>query len=154
MPQQLKECEITVREMSSDDFTAIAALSAELGYPVAMRELEERFEAIAGSGNCRLLIAQAQEKVIGWCHVYGVRLLESEGYAELGALVVDQGWRRLGVGRALIRNAELWASSNGFTRLRAYSGSHRKAAHNFYRSVGYDQQAPSMFQMTLDGPKD
>lgn len=148
-PQQLKESKIFVREMNPSDFAAIGSLSMQLGYPVTRSELVARFDAIESSRERRLLVADVQEDVVGWCHVYGVRLLESEGYAELGALVVDENSRRQGVGRALIRGAEVWASSIGFSRLRAYSGNHREIAHDFYRSVGYEQQTPAMFQVTL-----
>ncbi|MGJ8724329.1 MAG: GNAT family N-acetyltransferase [Roseibacillus sp.] len=135
--------------MNPCDFVRVGVLSEQLGYPVSRVEFVDRFNGIKGSSDSGLFVAQAEGGVVGWCHVYGVRLLESEGYAELGALVVDKSWRRRGVGRVLIRGAEVWASSIGFKRLRAYSGRHRKMAHDFYRSVGYEQQAPAMFQVDL-----
>ena len=149
MIERKTDHQICVREMRPEDFAMIATLSAELGYPVSKIDIVDRFEAIGGSRDHRLTTAHAQGEAVGWCHAYCVRILESEGYAELGGLVVNESWRRQSVGRALVADAETWARSRGFTRLRAYSGAHREHAHEFYRSLGYDQRAPSMFQRNL-----
>ncbi|MEO0476496.1 MAG: GNAT family N-acetyltransferase, partial [Planctomycetota bacterium] len=93
--------------------------------------------------------AESQDRVVGWCHVLCIRLLESEGYAELGGLVVDQYFRRCGIGQALVQDAERWAIARGIGRLRAYSGNHRNAAHQFYLQIGYVQRETSVFQKHL-----
>ena len=145
----MTEHKILVREMMAEDSEAVAALSAELGYPVSKSDLITRFDSIVKSSDNLLIVAEALDEVVGWCHVFCVRLLESDGYAELGGIVVNTDWRRRGAGRLLVSDAESWALSRGFTRLRAHSGSHREGAHHFYLSLGYDQLAPTVFQKVI-----
>ena len=88
--------------------------------------------------NHSLFIAACETGVVGWLHVYGVRLLETDGYAEVGGVVVDASVRRQGIGRLLVRQAEAWAAAHGFQELRLRSGLHRREAHAFYTKLGYE----------------
>ncbi len=132
------------------DLEAVSALCDELGYPTPVNTLQTRLAAIAAQGAGHgLFVAQDKGQVVGWVHIYGVRLLDSPGYAELGGLVVSQKARRGGWGRALVEAAQQWALQEGFGRLRLYSGPQRLDAHRFYRRLGFEEKHPHMFQLHL-----
>jgi len=135
--------------MLSEDLSEVEILSLQLGYPVSPPQLADRFNTILSSSDHLLIVAEAEGVLVGWCHAFRVRLLETEGYAELGGLVVEERHRRRGIGDALLQEAEAWVKYQGASRLRAYSGEHREAAHQFYLSKGYDKNSTPMFQKTV-----
>ena len=96
-------------------------------------------------------VAELGGSVVGWIHVFGVRMLTSPCFfAEIGGLVVDAGARRQGVGRALVSQAEAWARAHGYSEVRLRSGLHRTEAHEFYRGIGYELAKTShMFRKAL-----
>lgn len=57
--------------------------------------------------------------------------------AELTELFVDHPFRRLGVGRALIRHIEQEARAGGATRLVLLTAWRNSEAHAFYHALGY-----------------
>jgi GNAT superfamily N-acetyltransferase len=130
---------ISIRWMNPDDLAAVTGLSAQLGYPATLDEIGKRFRRIRSEADHALLVAVSQEqKVVGWIHVHPVHTLESDSHAEIAALVVDEGVRRQGAGRALVAEAEKWAREQGFGRLRVRSNIVRNEAHRFYPGIGFE----------------
>lgn len=139
-----------VRKMLLSDAAWVAGLSAQLGYETQAVSLTRRFERLRQWRDSEVFVAAAGDEWVGWLHIYGVKLLETEGYAEIGGLVVQETMRRQGVGSALVRQAERWAQEVGYSELRLRSGVHRQDAHSFYRSIGYVQAKTSyMFRKEL-----
>jgi ribosomal protein S18 acetylase RimI-like enzyme len=64
-------------------------------------------------------------------------VLYDEPHAELTELYVEQAYRRLGVGRALVAHAERLAHEAGATRLILLTGFDNAEAQAFYRALGY-----------------
>lgn len=141
---------ICVRAMAASDVPTVAALSSQLGYRTTPVQVAQRFAVLNGDPEHGFFVAVQNGAVVGWLHVYGVRLLETDGYAELGGLVVDAAQRRRGLGRALVERAERWAVAGGYTELSLRSGLHRSEAHRFYVCIGYDLAKTShMFRKAL-----
>jgi GNAT superfamily N-acetyltransferase len=129
---------ITTRPMTQDDTEAVARLSAQLGYPSTPDQVSRRFQAIQAAPDSHVIIAiVASGSVVGWIHVFGNRLLESEPDAEIGGLVVDESVRGRGVGTALVAAAEAWARERGYPVVSVRSNVVRKEAHEFYQERGY-----------------
>lgn len=127
-----------VREMTRADAERVAALSGELGYPSTPAQIEARFRAIEGHTDAKVLVATGPDGlVVGWVHVFGLRLMESEGAAEVGGLVVDSRVRGHGIGRSLMAAAEGWALERGYTRMCVRSNTVRLETHKFYQRLGY-----------------
>lgn len=129
---------LRVREMQVSDAEAVAVLSEQLGYKVAAAKVAGRFATIRGRPDNGLFVAGSDTGILGWIHVYGVRLLETDGYAEIGGVVVSEASRKRGVGQQLVQRAEMWAKAHGYNEVRLRSGLHRKEAHTFYQKIGYE----------------
>ena len=134
-----------VRNMQVEDSEQVAILSDQLGYPANAVTIEERFHILSRLPENAMFVAEDEDGlIIGWAHVCGIHLLESEGYAEVGGLVTDCNFRRRGIGRALMQAVEEWSKANGFTNTRLRSGMHREEAHLFYTRIGYEAVKTSM----------
>jgi GNAT superfamily N-acetyltransferase len=124
--------------MTIEDVTAVARLATQLGYPSTAVQIERRFRALEESPDARVLVAEAPDgAVLGWIHVFGRRMLESDADAEIGGLVVDEAARGRGVGSALVTSAETWAKERGYDIVSVRSNVIRAEAHEFYKTRGY-----------------
>ena len=137
--------------MTTADAPAVALLSAQIGYPLEAAVVAERLASIFQEPAHGCFVAETEGAVAGWVHVFGVLMLASpQFFAEIGGLVVDQAARRQGVGRALVCQAEIWASERGFAEVRLRSGLQRTEAHEFYQSIGYELAKTShMFRKAI-----
>jgi GNAT superfamily N-acetyltransferase len=124
--------------MEAGDAGAVARLSGELGYPAAADDIATRLAGLAGRPGQALFVSEAPSgEILGWIHVSADATLTDGPTAEIRGLVVDARFRRQGIGRALVAEAERWAASRGYPRLRVRSRIVREDAHRFYRARGY-----------------
>ncbi|GAA5531399.1 GNAT family N-acetyltransferase [Herpetosiphon gulosus] len=133
---------MVIRPMTLADASAVAVLSGDLGYPTMTDAVYRRIHHLQERADNGLFIAEAHA-MVGWVHVYGVRLLETEGYAEIGGIVVAPSSRQQGIGTQLIRACEQWAAHHGYHEVRLRSGIQRTWAHAFYLRLGYAQSRAS-----------
>lgn len=140
---------VNIRPMQDSDIPDICYLSQELGYPVGSSILSKRFASLKSEQHM-IFVADYQGSVIGWIHIYRVLLLESDGYGEIGGLVVRALDRRKGIGSQLLSAAERWAADHGCQRVRLSSWIQQKdEAHLFYRAKGFEVRDSLVFQKTL-----
>jgi GNAT superfamily N-acetyltransferase len=136
--ESIERREGTIREAAPADAPALAALSGQLGYPVAAAEMEERLRALLGDPRHAVFVWQgADGQVLGWIHVFRSLYLEIPPMAEIGGLVIDEGARGRGIGAALVERVERWALEQGLARMRVRSRLERADAHRFYDRLGY-----------------
>ncbi|HEU5311863.1 MAG TPA: GNAT family N-acetyltransferase [Candidatus Eisenbacteria bacterium] len=129
---------IAVRPMTEADSDAVARLATQLGYPSTPDQVVRRYRSIGTSPESHVAVAvDGSGTVVGWIHVFGNRLLESEPDAEIGGLVVDEAVRGRGVGTALVAAAEAWARERGYPVVSVRSNVVRTATHEFYQERGY-----------------
>ena len=144
MPQARTTNRMIVRTAQRGDAAAVAALSAQLGYDEAVDEIRRCIEDIRAQGNGEVYVAVVPpDIVVGWVQVFGLLLVELPPLAEVGGIVVDSRYRRIGVGRSLLEAAEQWARQNGLATLRLRSNLQRDDAQAFYRRLGYAEIAAS-----------
>ena len=127
-----------IRRVSREDAAAVAALSAQLGYPVSTEAVAARLERLLARDDQLVLAALAGDgELAGWIHAADQDLLESERRCEILGLVVDGRRRRGGIGRRLVAEAERWATSRGLRQMSVRSNAARQESHPFYEAQGY-----------------
>lgn len=127
----------SIRAMRYEDASLVAQLLPHLGYSGTPDECQRRFNALSAWPDNAVFLAEMEERVVGLCQIHGVRLIASNGYAEVAALVVHTEYQRQGVGKELLRCAATWAKDLKYERLRLRSGIYREDAHRFYEAVGF-----------------
>lgn len=81
------------------------------------------------------LVAEVDDHVIGTAGL----LLREEGEADVISLAVHPGYRRRGIGSALVETIERRANDLGIRKLNLDVGSNAREAISFYRAVGFDR---------------
>jgi GNAT superfamily N-acetyltransferase len=128
-----------IRDAQAADAQAVARLLGELGYPVDAGTVAARLERLAIVGD-RVLVAEADGEVAGLAHLQVTPAIEYDRpVAKIGALVVDERYRRAGIGRALVQAAEAEARARNCEVLFLTTSERRDDAHSFYESLGLEQ---------------
>ncbi|PAB60432.1 GNAT family N-acetyltransferase [Anaeromicrobium sediminis] len=125
------------RDICEKDFKYISSLNEQLGYDLSESMVKERIKYILENTKDRIIVAEINNKVIGYIHGSPYELLYYDSVINIVGLVVDKNCRRLGVGKKLINEIELWARENNFKGIRLVSGWDRKGAHDFYEKCGF-----------------
>ncbi|MBE5949325.1 MAG: GNAT family N-acetyltransferase [Lachnospiraceae bacterium] len=131
---------MNIRKADKKDASAICKISCEdLGYECddefvlrRLIELDNRREIV--------FVAETDNIVVGYIHAEVYRTLYFDSMINILGLAVFADYRRRGVGKALLHQAEKWAKELGINKVRLNSGGSRKEAHEFYRAMGYDNE--------------
>ena len=128
----------TVRRAVLSDSGAIAHLVTELGYPTTPQQMTERLTGLLADESYVALVAESGAAVVGLAGGRTGLYFEKDGrYAHLLVLVVASEARGTGVGTALLRAFEAWASARDANAIVLTSSTHRKDAHAFYERRGF-----------------
>lgn len=131
-----------MRQATESDAGAVARLLAELGYECAPADAIERIRTVARDPRQVLIVADLHGEICGLVALdlmYFLPLGCNTG--RITALVVGEGYRQFGVGRALLREAEQHARARGAARIEVTTAGHRHEAHDFYRACGYAESS-------------
>jgi GNAT superfamily N-acetyltransferase len=131
---------ITVRPARRADLPRIRELlSALAGKPLTPKEAANRFALVAGNPEEEMVVACSGKEVVGLLTFRIRHNIESVShYGEVSAVVVDDAWRKKGVGRLLLERAERIARRRKCIGLWLVSGFGREEeAHQFYRRMGF-----------------
>ncbi|WP_207480382.1 GNAT family N-acetyltransferase [Arenibaculum pallidiluteum] len=131
--------------MTAADADAVADLLGQLGYPLAVAEVRERFLHLAQGDDQLLLVAKAGGRVTGFLHAFAMASLHAPPRAYVQSLTVDEAARGSGVGAALMEAAETWARARGLAACTLHSQLHREGAHRFYARLGYVEKKRSAY---------
>jgi GNAT superfamily N-acetyltransferase len=128
---------VSTRAARRSDAADIASLTAQLGYDVETPALDARLTSLLARADQRVVVAEAEGRVVGWLHAAIFEDIETDPYVVIAGLVVDRSHRRLGIGRTLIAECEEWAKGQQCSVVRLWSSAGRTAAHRFYERLGY-----------------
>ena len=144
---------VTIRPLAPADGAAISALLPDLGYDATAEQVVRRLAGLRAWPDQDAFVAVVDGAIVGLCHVQGVRLLVSEGYVEIQALVVSAACQGQGIGRRLVAHACEWAFARGYERVRLRSGVQREGAHAFYEHLGFEKaKASHAFELRRAAP--
>ena len=97
------------------------------------------FRQIAADPSQHLLVAEADGRIVGTVHLVVIphlsRSCKPSGLLE--SMVVDEAYRRKGVGAALLREVQRLAREAGCYKLALSSNLARRGAHRFYSRLGW-----------------
>lgn len=133
---------INVRDATSTDWTAIAALLDQLGYPPTPgTDLAERTAASNERGG--VVVAEIERCVAGFAsYDRWFAYADNLWVCRLSAVCVDSSFRGRGAGRALLDEVEARAHQTGCAVIELSSGkrTERTSAHGLYRTTGYEDR--------------
>jgi len=136
-----------IRRAALPDATAIASLAGQLGHPASIGDSENRLAAALETGNQVVFVACVDGQVIGFIHTIIANRIQSDPFAEIVGFVVDESYRRIGIGGQLLGAAEKWAKTGAVEMLRVRSRSDRKGSREFYQRQGF---FPNKKQIVFD----
>jgi GNAT superfamily N-acetyltransferase len=131
---------ITIRPAVPSDAPILCELLTQLGYPASEAEIPARLNAVATLPSAAAFVAMnGYGEVVGLVttHIFP-SIHDNEPVAWLTTLVVLEDARGAGIGSALVKHVEQWATRNGARRLSVTSGKQRKATHEFYEKRDYE----------------
>ncbi len=137
-PELMSSPQPTLRRVTASDAEAVAHLSEQLGYPMAVDVVRSRLANLALQPEHAIIVAELNGAVCGWVHAHVQRSLVSGERGAILGLVVAQERRRSGIGRLLMAEAERWARDRGVDELVLRSNVKRSESHAFYPALGYE----------------
>ena len=131
---------IIIRQAKIEDYKDICKICCDdLGYNCSEELVKERLEGL-DKNNERVLVAVYNSEVVGYLHAQIYKTLYFEELINFLGLAVSKEYRNKKVGTRLVNEIENWAKENGIKKVRVNSGFSRKEAHEFYRSLGYNNE--------------
>jgi GNAT superfamily N-acetyltransferase len=128
-----------IRPALASDAPILSELLTQLGYPCSPAEIPARLDAFGRFPQAVALVAtNGYGEVVGLITSHIVSSIhDNDPVAWLTTLVVLEDARGAGVGSALVKHIEEWASRNGAKRLSVTSAMHREETHAFYEKRDY-----------------
>lgn len=132
--------DIIIRQARIEDYKDICKICCDdLGYNCSEELVKERLKGL-DKNNERVLVAVYNGKVVGYLHAQIYKTLYFEELINFLGLAVSKEYRSKKVGTKLVNEIENWAKEKGINKVRVNSGFSRKEAHEFYRSLGYNNE--------------
>ena len=137
---------IRTREATGGDFAGLLRLLDQMDESMyrgrghaGEGDIRALYQGILADKDQRLLVAEDGGRIVGSAHVMVLRHLgrSLSRSAVVEGVVVDAGYRRKGVGAALMRAATEAAREAGCYKLALTSNVARPAAHRFYSRLGW-----------------
>jgi ribosomal protein S18 acetylase RimI-like enzyme len=126
-----------IRKWQELDLEELLRLNDQWGYVSTLRDLREQLKKIDACSTAEVFVAEVQGIVRGRIFVMEHLTMGSEPYVEIQGLVVDENFRQVGIGRALVEKAKEWGRERGFAMLRLRSNVNRREANLFYPAIGF-----------------
>jgi Acetyltransferases len=135
---------MNIRSTKIEDFEEVLSLFYQLwpNKKINKNELKKVFERGIASQFDEYISVEIEGRVIGFC-AYGImNNFWQEGYiGYIYTMIVDEKYRRKGIGKTLIEFACTKAKSFGCKKVELDSGFQREDAHLFYENNRFDKRA-------------
>jgi N-acetylglutamate synthase-like GNAT family acetyltransferase len=140
-----------VRAADIKDSEYITKLSNQLGYETTNEKIQKRLADISNNDDNCIFVIVDNENIIGWIHGFHSLRVESDSFIEIGGLVVDENYRRKGLGKMLIKKIIEWSHFKKSNKIKVRCNTLRKETHAFYNNIGFIEiKEQKIFDMKLD----
>ena len=131
---------LVIRAAHPDDPEALAQLMGQLGYPSSVAAVTRRLVRLTASEADRCVVAAMDGEVVGMATIHAsLTIVDDDPAAKLSAIVVDEQYRRRGIGEALVSELEAAARAHGCSLMFVTTAESRAGAHAFYRRLGFEE---------------
>lgn len=131
---------LLIRNWKPEDLPSLIELNRQWGYETSEGLLSKQLERINQMENAAVYVAEVDGQVGGRIFIMEHITLGSEGFTEVHGLVVDEKFRRSGIGKCLIEKARQWSREKGFSVMKLRTNTKRTEANLFYPSIGFIQE--------------
>ncbi|WP_020576775.1 GNAT family N-acetyltransferase [Actinopolymorpha alba] len=131
---------VRVRRAAVEDMDAMWPLVCEFAasFRPERDPFERTFRTLLNSRGGLVLVAHVQDRIVGYLLAHTHHTFFANGpVAWVEEVMVDERERSMGIGRALMAEAERWACDRGA----AYVSLASRRAGNFYLQLGYEDSA-------------
>jgi len=140
------------REATKTDFEPCLPLLQQL-WPVlkitgidvkiqTVTKIKEIFHRLLKNPNAKIILAEANEQIVALIVVTYRESLFYQGWVmTIEDLIVDENYRRKGIGTQLVQLAENIARQQGCLNIELNSDLYRKGTHRFWEAIGYERNA-------------
>ena len=148
---------VTIRAAHPQDAKAVSKMiREELATPVSASDTAHLLAKLCVSPRHRVFVAVVDELVVGFLHACDYdSILSHYQIKHITAMAVSHSYRRVGIGKALLRRAERWAAESGAAGVALEASVLQTDAHAFFAACGYDstQHALHYEKMLESGTK-
>lgn len=131
--------EFEIRECKPVDAYAVCKLNtAELGYDFPEDATKNKIDKLLKSKKDKIFVAVVEKEVVGYVHANDYDVIYAPHMKNIMGIAVADGYKKNGIGKALLIAVEDWAHETNACGIRLVSGAARTQAHEFYRRCGYD----------------
>ncbi len=134
-----------IRQALISDASAIHKLSHQLGYTPSIEEVQAHLSQMIVHPDYEVLVIEIEKETLGWMTLYKRLRIEDVSFLQVAAIVTDERFRRLGLGKRLMSFAESRAKELHLPFVGLHSSFRRKETHQFYERIGYTKAKESYF---------
>jgi len=140
--------EIQIRKIKESDALSITELSNELGYKVGQIIVHEQIVSIINNNDHFAMVVEQNNVIIGYIHAFRALRLTTTPFLEICGLVVKEKYRKMGIGKSMVRHIEEHVMHVKAIRVRCNIT--RKSTHQFYENLAYsEKKKQKIFEKTL-----
>ncbi|MBS1183179.1 MAG: family acetyltransferase [Proteobacteria bacterium] len=139
------DADVVIGEMTSGERDSVIALWTRCGLTRPWNDPEADITLATATDTAAVLVARAGGRVVG------AAMTGHDGHrGALYYLGVDPDTRRGGIGRSLVRAAEVWCRSRGAPKVNLLVRNENQAVLAFYAALGYLPTNSVSLYRTLD----
>jgi len=107
-----------------------------------VQELRKIFFRLLKNPNTRIILAEADREIIGLIDLsFRETLFNQHWVMIIEDLIIDNNYRRRGIGTQLVKLAEKTARQRDCRSIELNSDLYRKETHQFWEAIGYERKA-------------
>lgn len=138
--------DIAIRPITDDDVESVVALWEACGLTRPWNDPRDDIARARGSMEAVILVAERDGAAVGTV------MVGHDGHrAWMYYVAVSPGLQGTGLGRRLVKAAEVWAAATGMQKMHLLIRPENGKVRGFYESIGYAEQPRVMMAKWLDG---